>query len=756
MDRADTNFLLFPTSGSEELSGSKAFQRRQEKSHGKMEKLNQSSQLQSRTMHLYRLRAAVGTSADFRDEDDSWSNAGSEAGTDYESETGDEDERVELDRDGLILFAILAAGDYDQKGFFRCGPKVAKQLSVLGFGSRAVSALKSCLADDAPPLPRYDPNTWMPEPKLNKAKWTSVRQALAADMAEQLAKNESGLFSKKQPILAKEIKASFLLDASSISVLASYIWPRTTFSKLVDGDASSEFTLEWEKSGNVRELDRQWREADADSIRLGAELRPARVGLDLPRLCVFLRSKLGYSDVVVQTKVQSMLSEGILVRGARMRALEEAGIKLLDLSVSVATALAFLKSGQHVPLFSSSAGQDARRQNETPLVRLTHIVSRKNTIRRTPAVTTMVRQRANRLEYRAMIDDFALIKQVRYILGQMSQVALPPRPALSREPSNDAGSPKKRSISGPTEEPRLIWVAETMLQATEDGRRMIQEWNQEYGMSAREMLADHSVGLSPNKKTARTASSPAKSTTSQSSMNRTFSRTSSAASRTFSRTSSAASTQSSLLDSRFRRLMESPRKQKIRKAADTDSSDSDRASGSGPTSPKKRSAPSGRSISATRPTKEERDALFRSLFEDEDSEPGELNTVLTPGPLRRKKAAERIETGSFQVKSLLLGDDSVEETPRKAADGKQPFARANSKTNPAVIEDSPQSGRLQEAPLVVDDTPVKETVRPRLMLQKIPTKPRRIALPPVGVDSDDEVTVLSKARPAQVVDLTDD
>ncbi|KAI9710530.1 MAG: hypothetical protein M1820_002666 [Bogoriella megaspora] len=54
-------------------------------------------------------------------------------------------DRFQLDREGLVGFAVLNGGDYDTKGLKGCGPKLAMQAVRQGFGKSLCVAFDNCL-----------------------------------------------------------------------------------------------------------------------------------------------------------------------------------------------------------------------------------------------------------------------------------------------------------------------------------------------------------------------------------------------------------------------------------------------------------------------------------------------------------------------------------------------------------------------------------------------------------------------------------
>ncbi|KDN53140.1 PIN domain-like protein [Tilletiaria anomala UBC 951] len=177
-----------------------------------------------------------------------------DASGDESRDAEDEELNLPLDREGLILIACLSGGDYNLSGVISCGPTISKVLASLGFGTRLVNVLKASVASDAPPVPSYEGPRWMPRLELNEALWRRQRDAVLAEICQELETNESGLLHKRQKAVAQKVRDNFLTTPDSVSVLASYIWPNTTLHCLKLGCTSAQFELDWTKSGDASHL----------------------------------------------------------------------------------------------------------------------------------------------------------------------------------------------------------------------------------------------------------------------------------------------------------------------------------------------------------------------------------------------------------------------------------------------------------------------------------------------------------------------
>jgi Holliday junction resolvase YEN1 len=89
-------------------------------------------------------------------------------------------ERKRMTRAGCVLVALMSGGDYDTDGIKGCGPHIAVQAAIAGFGEELVQALRSDMLD-----------SWR------------VR------LREELTTNKSGFFSGKHAAIAAQLHGDF-------------------------------------------------------------------------------------------------------------------------------------------------------------------------------------------------------------------------------------------------------------------------------------------------------------------------------------------------------------------------------------------------------------------------------------------------------------------------------------------------------------------------------------------------------------------
>lgn len=123
-------------------------------------------------------------------------------------------ERMPLDRDGMILVALLAGADYDVQGLVRCGVKTAMGLAKAGLGTELLDGFR----------------TLAPEPgagdKLRR--WSTFLSAWRERVRAELATNATGHLSRRMPKLAAELDKELLGTDDALQVLRNHASPITS------------------------------------------------------------------------------------------------------------------------------------------------------------------------------------------------------------------------------------------------------------------------------------------------------------------------------------------------------------------------------------------------------------------------------------------------------------------------------------------------------------------------------------------------
>lgn len=120
-----------------------------------------------------------------------------------------------IDRDGLILIALMSGGDYDATGLMQCGIKIALALARGGFGTTLVEAFKASYSDQA-------------SAQCTSADFESFLRCWLEDVRNELRTNERGFLPSRRPKLASSIEDGFLSTQESRRVLAYYVYPLTS------------------------------------------------------------------------------------------------------------------------------------------------------------------------------------------------------------------------------------------------------------------------------------------------------------------------------------------------------------------------------------------------------------------------------------------------------------------------------------------------------------------------------------------------
>lgn len=139
-----------------------------------------------------------------------------------------------LDQDGLILVALMAGGDYDVGGLGGCGVKTAFGLAQAGHGQTLLKGFhKHCKIDG------HDPETKLPSVATSSL-WPPFLKQWLSKVCDELQTNKQGFLNGRHPKLAQsEAFKSFLGTQDALEVLASYVFPVTTWSLAEEENGSS-------------------------------------------------------------------------------------------------------------------------------------------------------------------------------------------------------------------------------------------------------------------------------------------------------------------------------------------------------------------------------------------------------------------------------------------------------------------------------------------------------------------------------------
>ncbi|SPO24380.1 uncharacterized protein UTRI_03648 [Ustilago trichophora] len=176
-----------------------------------------------------------------------------------------------IDRDGLILVALMSGGDYDTTGLLQCGVKIALALARGGFGTTLINAFKRSYPDQASAFQPCET-------------FITFLQTWLEQIRDELRTNERGFLPNRRPKLASSIEQSFLSTAESRKVLAYYVYPLTS---------------------------------KGAAVTLGKGVEP-----DLTKLARLSQVYFHWSREAILGKVRTVLGPGVVVRRLRQEVVE--------------------------------------------------------------------------------------------------------------------------------------------------------------------------------------------------------------------------------------------------------------------------------------------------------------------------------------------------------------------------------------------------------------------------------------------------
>lgn len=180
-----------------------------------------------------------------------------------------------IDRDGVILIALMSGGDYDTSGLMQCGVKIALALARGGYGTRLVEAFKASYPDQA-------------SAKRSCTAFQTFVRTWLEEVREELRTNERGFLPNRRHKLASTIQGSFLSTEESRRVLAYYVYPLTS-----------------ESTGK-------------DAAVVGSK----SAEIDLTRLARLAQLYFHWSKEAILSKFRTILGPGVVARQLRQEILE--------------------------------------------------------------------------------------------------------------------------------------------------------------------------------------------------------------------------------------------------------------------------------------------------------------------------------------------------------------------------------------------------------------------------------------------------
>lgn len=206
----------------------------------------------------------------------------------YRSSDIEELPETALDRNGLVLIALLAGGDYDVKGLGGCGAKLALSLAQGSYGSSLVKGFEQHCK-----IAGWDSDSKMPQLRTATA-WQAFRENWIADVKVELETNRQGFLATRHVKLAdSDALRNFLGTKEALEVLASYLHPRTSWT----------------------------REGLQDDQALPA--LPTRLKFsepDLPKMAAFAQRTFAWGPKTTVARLRNVAWKGMLLRSLRNRA----------------------------------------------------------------------------------------------------------------------------------------------------------------------------------------------------------------------------------------------------------------------------------------------------------------------------------------------------------------------------------------------------------------------------------------------------
>ncbi|CAD6936850.1 unnamed protein product [Tilletia controversa] len=238
-----------------------------------------------------------------------------------------------LDRDGLILSALLSGGDYDVQGLARCGMKTAIALARCGYGKRLINAFKKHF-DSPAYIPAVDRPTRPGGPSSRQA-WDHELSVWVRDVQQELRSNSQGFMERKASKLASaESWNQFLRTDQALDVVRSYIWPKVTRVSIHDafnqvppqkrpfrrrqdppaasaGHSNGVNLSTFASSSTTSHHGAQLPFAD-----LGSPVGPLEAKCDLSKLCNFAQILFNWDAPYALKRFSSLLWDGCVLRRA--------------------------------------------------------------------------------------------------------------------------------------------------------------------------------------------------------------------------------------------------------------------------------------------------------------------------------------------------------------------------------------------------------------------------------------------------------
>ncbi|KAE8234904.1 hypothetical protein CF326_g66 [Tilletia indica] len=237
-----------------------------------------------------------------------------------------------LDRDGLILTALLSGGDYDVQGLARCGMKTAIALARCGFGKRLIHAFKKHFDPPAYVSPVDRPAR---QGSSSRQRWELELSAWVNDVQQELRSNSKGFMERKAAKLASgESWKQFLRTDQALEIMRSYIWPKVkkvTIHEALNQAVAEKRPFKRHQDGQMGAPNNNNGASLSAFVSAGtsshrdvqlstAEAEPPgtllQANCDLTGLCTFAQTLFGWDAAYALKRFSSLLWDGCVLRRA--------------------------------------------------------------------------------------------------------------------------------------------------------------------------------------------------------------------------------------------------------------------------------------------------------------------------------------------------------------------------------------------------------------------------------------------------------
>ncbi|KAK0527474.1 hypothetical protein OC835_004968 [Tilletia horrida] len=235
-----------------------------------------------------------------------------------------------LDKEGLILVALLSGGDYDVQGLARCGIKTAIALARGGYGKKLLDAYKSHF--EPPSHASRSSQSARPRSADPLRSWEEERVAWVKEVQQELRTNSQKLMERKATKLADAPEwDDFLKTDQALEIISSYIWPKVadvTLDQVLYHPSATPLSLQAGRQGSsgsfssrnkntgISSFRGESSSSAPNSSRKEARSAVAEAVCDMRRLAGYTQMLFGWEADYTLQRFASLVWDGCLVRRA--------------------------------------------------------------------------------------------------------------------------------------------------------------------------------------------------------------------------------------------------------------------------------------------------------------------------------------------------------------------------------------------------------------------------------------------------------